>query len=97
MYVRRALARRACFVGHHVAWAVISMSKAPRDLTTVRESLERIARSLGQPVTALFDGDGSAMREVETLALIRAFERITDRQARARCIAFVNAQAEEKA
>ena len=37
------------------------------------------------------------MREVETLALIRAFERITDRQARARCIAFVNAQAEEKA
>ena len=72
------------------------MSKAPRDLITVRESLERIARSLGQPVTALFDGDGSAMRELETLTLVRAFKRITDRQARARCLAFVISEAEQE-
>ena len=63
---------------------------------TVRDNLERIARSLNQPVSALFDEGGSALRETETLALVRAFDLLTDRQARARCIAFVSAEVERE-
>ena len=68
------------------------MSKAPRDPATVRASLEQIARALKHPVSALFDENGSALREAEALALMRAFDAITDRPTRARCIAFVEAE-----
>lgn len=70
------------------------MSKIPRDPATVRDSLELIASALKQPVAALFDEGGSALRETETLVLVRAFESITDRPARARCVAFIEAEAE---
>ena len=73
------------------------MEKTPRDSIIVRESLERIARSLDQPVSAFFEGGGSAKRETETLALVRAFDLITDREVRARCIAFISAEADGKA
>lgn len=69
------------------------MTETPRDLTAIRESLERIARSLGQPVSAFFDEQGTPTRDAETLVLLKAFDLISDRQARARCIAFVDAEA----
>jgi hypothetical protein len=54
------------------------------DPTLLRESLERIARALDQPVSALYDADVQTAHEAETLALVKAFERIPDSQARAR-------------
>ena len=69
------------------------MSKESRNATTVRNGLERIARALDQPITAFFDGGGSALREAETLTLLRGFELIKDRETRSRCIAFVNEEA----
>lgn len=69
------------------------MSETPRDLTVIRARLERIARSLGQPVSAFFDDQGMPTRDAETLVLLRAFDLILDRQTRDRCIAFVNAEA----
>ncbi|WP_210246744.1 hypothetical protein, partial [Methylobacterium sp. WL119] len=73
------------------------MPQQPRDLADVRESLERIARALDQPVVALFDAEELNARTAETLALTRAFDTIDDRQARARCLAFVTAEAEREA
>lgn len=70
------------------------MTKQPRTANAARESLERIARALDRPVSALFDANDSPTRETETLALVKAFERIADSQARARCIAFVAAEAD---
>ena len=45
-------------------------------------------------MSTFFDETGSTTREAETLALVKAFERITDPQARTRCIAFIIAEAE---
>ena len=64
--------------------------------TIMRERLERVARSLDRPVSAFFDADVATTREAETLALVRVFDLIADQQTRARCIAFVSAQAELK-
>ena len=61
------------------------MSKTPRDPAIVRDNLERIARALNQPVTALFGEGGSALREAETLALVQAFDTIANPQSRAHC------------
>lgn len=72
------------------------MSRQPRDLADIRESLERIARALDQPVVALFDAEELNARAAETLTLTRAFDTIDDRQARARCLAFVTAEAERE-
>ena len=70
------------------------MTQKRRDPQATRENLERIARSLDQPVSVFFDETVSTTREAETLALVKAFERITDHQARTRCIAFILAEAE---
>ena len=70
------------------------MSRERPGPTIVRESLERVARSLDRPVAAFFDADVATTREAETLALVRAFDLITDQQIRARCIAFLRSQAE---
>ena len=69
------------------------MTQKRRDPQATRENLERIARSLDQPVSAFFDETGSTTREAETLALVKAFERILDHQARTRCLAFIIAEA----
>ena len=72
------------------------MTQKRCDPTTLRESLGRIARALDRPVSALYDAGVEPTREAETLALVKAFDLITDRQARARCIAFLNAEAERR-
>ena len=72
------------------------MAKRPRDVVDIRESLERIARALDQPVATLFDVENLSARAAEALALARAFDTIDDRQARARCLAFVTSEAERE-
>lgn len=59
-----------------------------------RASLERIARTLDEPVTTFFAPGEHESRDAETLALVRAFDRIKDPQARARCLSFVTAEAD---
>ena len=80
----------------HVWGCMDEMLKPPLDAAT-RESLERIAHPLDKSVLALFSIEGESTREDETLALVKAFERITHKQARARCLAFVYAQAASRA
>ena len=70
------------------------MPKQHRSASVARESLERIARSLDRSLSSFFDARGEMTREAETLALVTAFERIADSQARARCLAFVTAEAD---
>ncbi|MCJ2007569.1 hypothetical protein [Methylobacterium sp. J-092] len=70
------------------------MKKPDAHLSIARASLERIAQTLDEPVSTFFTGGEPESREVETLALVRAFDRIRDPQARARCLTFVTAEAD---
>lgn len=72
------------------------MARRLRDAVDIRERLERIASALDQPVTALLDVENLSARAAEAFALARAFDTIEDRQARARCLAFVNSEAERE-
>lgn len=72
------------------------MARNARDAVDIRESLERIARALDQPVAVLLNAENLDARVVEALALARAFDAIGDRQARARCLAFVTAEAKRE-
>ena len=69
------------------------MTQKRCDPTALRESLGRIAHALDRPVSALYDAGGEPTREAETLALVAAFDRITDSQVRAKCLAFINGEA----
>ena len=61
-----------------------------------RAKLELIARMLGVSVSEFFQTAGSQSREMETLALVEAFDRISDGSARARCLALIRAEADRK-
>lgn len=69
------------------------MSKKSRELKITSENLERIARALDQNVSVFYDTERQTTREGETLALVTDFDRITDSQVRAKCIAFFKAEA----
>ncbi|TXN02795.1 hypothetical protein FV222_09180 [Methylobacterium sp. WL103] len=69
------------------------MSEKPRELKITSENLERIARALDQNVSVFYVTEYQTTREGEMLALVTDFDRITDSQVRAKCIAFVKAEA----
>lgn len=70
------------------------MKKTAADQSVARASLERIARTLDEPVRTFFAAGDHESRDAETLAIIRAFDRVKDPQARVRCLTFVMAEAE---
>ncbi|MGU3667590.1 hypothetical protein ACLBX9_25680 [Methylobacterium sp. A49B] len=58
------------------------------------EALERIARTLGVPITSFFpDRDQSDMTVAQAADLVAAFAAITSPAARRTCLAFVRAMA----
>lgn len=72
---------------------------------TVRDTLARISDVLGIPVAAFRDSDANPeicesfrrMREAQMLALVRAYLRDVDREARQRFVEAVQALAETEA
>lgn len=71
----------------------------------VRDTLARISDVLGIPLAAFYDGDTNPdrcesfrrMREAQMLALVRAYLRDVDREARQRFVEAVQALAEAEA
>lgn len=70
------------------------MKKPDVNQSVARASLERIARTLDEPVSTFFMPSEHESRDAETLAIVRAFDRIKDPKARARCLSFVTAEAD---
>ena len=70
------------------------MKKTGADRPDARTSLERIARTLDEPLSSFFTPNEHESRHAETLAIVRAFDRIKDPQVRARCLLYVTAEAD---
>ncbi|MCJ2041670.1 hypothetical protein MKK70_23345 [Methylobacterium sp. E-041] len=71
------------------------MTKAPVDQSDLKARLERIAHELGLTIGDLYGPADPHSRHSETRALVEAFDRIIAIEARARCIAFVTAEADK--
>lgn len=64
------------------------------DQPDARASLERIAQTLDKPLSSFFTSSEHESRHAETLAIVRAFDRIKNPQVRARCLLYVTAEAD---